>query len=172
MNRNRTGVTQLGAFETVVADDDVVQIAMLEYHARFANRDTIAAIGAVFYKHNVSTVLATIDCVLEANLQALSALGADPGFVYPRLREMCFDFQGSLFGISLLIMADSANLHTQAAPAALCRYYLNSFYFHNVLDYLLHFLIYLAGNPDGGHEYYRNDSEGDSRHPQPMQQGV
>jgi hypothetical protein len=154
MNCDCAGVTQIGAFETVVADNDMVQVAMLEYHTRFADRDTFAAIRAFFYEHDIGTVIATVDGALGANLHTLTTLGADLGLVYPRLWEMCFDSQGGFFGISLLIMADRANLHTQAAPAALARYYFDPLYFHHVFEYLLHYLIYLPGNPDGGHEHH------------------
>ena len=119
MNCDCPGVTQIRAFETVVADNDVVQIAMLEYHAGFADRDTFAAIRAFLYKHNVGTVTATVDGALGANLHTLAALRADPGLVYPRLREMCLDSQAGLFGIDFMKMADRANLHAQAASAAL-----------------------------------------------------
>jgi hypothetical protein len=127
---------------------------MLEYHTRFADRDTFAAIRAFFYEHNIGTVIATVNGILGADLHALTALCADPGLVYSRLREMRLDFQGGLFGIGFLKMTNSANLHTQTAPAALGRYYFDSFYFHDVLESLLHYLIYLPGNPDGGHQHY------------------
>ncbi len=105
------GVTQLGASEAIVANNDMRYVAMLENHAGFAGRDTFPAISAFFFQHYVGAVVATIDSILRANLHAFAALRADPGFVYPRLREMGLDFQAGLFGINFIIMADSANLH-------------------------------------------------------------
>ena len=106
---------------------------MLEYHAGLADRDTVAAIGAFFFEHDIGAVIATVDGVLGANLHALAALRADLGLVHPRLREMRLDSQGGLFGIDLIEMADSANLHAQAAAAALARRDLDSFWFHMYL---------------------------------------
>ena len=96
-------------------------VTVLEYHTGFTDRDTFAAISAFFCEHDIGTVIATVDGTLGANLHTLAALHADPGLVYSRLREMCLDFQSGLFGIRFMIMADSANLHTQAASAALAR---------------------------------------------------
>jgi hypothetical protein len=134
MNSDCAGVTQFDAFETVVANQDVPDVAMLEYHAGFADRDTFAAIGAFFRNNDIGTVIATVDGLLGANFNTLAALRADPGPVCPRLREVCLDFQSDLFGINFIMMADSANLQTQAASAALARYYFNSLYCHNATE--------------------------------------
>jgi hypothetical protein len=133
MNCDCAGVTQIGAFETVVADNDVVYVAMLEYHAGFAGFDTFTTIRTLFYEHDIRAVIATVDRAFGADLHALATLCADPGFVYSRLWEMRLDFQGGFFGISLLKVSYGANLHTQAAPAALARCYLDPLYFHDVL---------------------------------------
>jgi hypothetical protein len=118
VNYDCAGVTQVSAFETVVADYDVVQISMLEYHAGFADRDTFAAIRAFFCEYNIGPIIATVDGALGANLHALTTLCADLGLVYSRLWKMCFYSQGGLLGINLAIMTQRANLHTQATPAA------------------------------------------------------
>lgn len=118
MNCYSAGVTQLGAFETVVADNDMVDIVMLEYHARFADRDTFAAIGTFFFDYDIGAITTTVDSTLRANLHTLAALRADSGFIYARLGKMSLNFQGRLFGIYFIIMADCTNLHAQAAPGA------------------------------------------------------
>ena len=96
-------------------------VTVLEYDTGFADRDTFAAIGAFFCEHDIGAVIATVDSALGANLHALAALHADPGLVDARLRELCLDFQSGLCGINFMKMADGANLHTQAASAALAR---------------------------------------------------
>jgi len=121
MDCDCAGVTQLGAFEAIVADYDVGYVAMLEYHAEFAGRDAFPAISASIYKHYIGAIVATVDSFFGADFHTFAALRADSGFVLARLREMGLDFQAGLFGIYLVIMADRANLHTQAASAALAR---------------------------------------------------
>jgi hypothetical protein len=121
MNCDSAGVTQLGAFETIIADNDVLYIAVLEYHAGHTDRDTFAAIGAFFIDYDIGAVITTIDCALGANLHTFAALCADSGFVYSRLREMGLDFQAGLFRIYFIIMADSTNLHAQTASGAFGR---------------------------------------------------
>ena len=121
MNCECAGVTQLDAFEAVVADKNMPYVTVLEYHTGFADRDTFAAIGAFFREHDIGTIITAFDGALRTNLHTLAALHANPGLVYSRLREMCLDFQSGLFGIGFMMMADSANLQTQAASAAFAR---------------------------------------------------
>jgi hypothetical protein len=126
VDRDRTSVTQLGAFEAAIADDNVRDVGMLEDHARFAGRDTLAAIGAFLYEHDIGAVIATIDGVLGASLHALAALCADSGLVDPRLGEMRLDLKAGFFWIYFIKTVDSADLHTQTAAAALARGYFDS----------------------------------------------
>lgn len=119
MNGDGAGVTQFGAFETVVADNDIPDIRMLNYHTRFADRDTFAAIGAFVSQDNISAVIPAINSPLGADLQTFPALRADSGFVNARLRKMCLNFHSGFFGIDFIMMTDGANLQAQAASGAL-----------------------------------------------------
>jgi len=110
MNGDGTGIAQFGTFEAVVADNDIIQVAMLEYDAGPADGNTFAAIGAFFGEDDISAVLAPVNGALGANLHTLAALGTDLGLVYTRFREPGFDSQTGLFGINFPEMADGANL--------------------------------------------------------------
>jgi hypothetical protein len=131
MHNDCPGVTQLDAFEAVVADEDMPYVAMLENHAGLTDGDTFAAIGAFLYEHDKGTVVATDDCSLGANLHALAALGTNPGFIQPRLRELGLDSQAGFLGVCFIKMADSTDLCAQAASAALARRYFDSLDLHD-----------------------------------------
>jgi len=87
MNCDGPGVAQLGTFKAVVTDNDVIYVAMLEYYAGFADRDTFATIGTFISEHDIGAVISAVNGVLGADLHTLTALSTDLGFVYPRLRE-------------------------------------------------------------------------------------
>jgi hypothetical protein len=118
VNRDGAGVAKLGAFETIITDDDMIKVAVLEYHAGQTDRDAFAAIGAFILYHDIGAVITTINGPLGTNFHAFAALRTYPRSVYSRLREMGLDFQAGLFGIYFIVMTDGANLHTQTASGA------------------------------------------------------
>jgi hypothetical protein len=147
--RQRARIAQLGAFKAVVANDDMIQIAMLKDNLGRADRNTIAAVVAFILQDDICPVISSDDGILRACLQAFAALSADPGLVLTRLRKASLNSKACLFGIDLFKMADSADLHAQTAAAAFAGYYPKSLNFHN-----LSVLINLPGDPD--HSYNHN----------------
>jgi len=126
MNGDGPSVAQIGAFETVVADQDMTYVRVLKYYSGFSDWDTCATIGAFFSVHDIGAVIATGDGPLGADLHTLAALNADLWLEYPRLREKGLDFQAGFFGIDVMMVADGADLHAQAASATLARGHFDS----------------------------------------------
>jgi hypothetical protein len=125
-DRYRPGIAKLGALKAVIADNNMIQIAMLKHYARFTNRYAFAAIGALLLNDDKGPVLAAVYGAFRANLHALAALGADLRLVKPRLRKMGFYPQAGLFGIDFVVMRDGADLCAETAAAAFPLRYFDS----------------------------------------------
>jgi hypothetical protein len=100
-----------------------------ENNPQWTGSSTFAAVNTFLFVNNISAGIILANRIFRAHLRAFAALGANNGSIFPRVGEFCFDPQGSLFRIDLVIVPDRANLLAEAAAGAIVPVYFYPHFF-------------------------------------------